>query len=253
MTQAGLSGSDGPPRAVDGAVAGRAGAARAGGRRRARAHHRRRADPGAAAGADGAVAAARAGRPARRGRAPRGGGDRQGLAARRRRRAAAAAGRSSPASTCPGTRPAAPRWPPMSTSSTGWCRRSASSPGRGHELRVAADPRFDAIIAGARRRPAVLPMVQNAREGRWDGAGLAALLRDPAARARLLGQLEAMVAAAARRRHRLRLRGAAARRPARLSALPRRKRTAASPRAAGRSRRRPRSAMPTGICAPMPG
>jgi cellulose synthase/poly-beta-1,6-N-acetylglucosamine synthase-like glycosyltransferase/peptidoglycan/xylan/chitin deacetylase (PgdA/CDA1 family)/spore germination protein YaaH len=67
--------------------------------------------------------------------------------------------------------------------------------GPGHQLRVAADPRFDAIIAGARRRPALLPMVQNASEGRWDGAGLAALLRDPAARARLLGQSEALVAA----------------------------------------------------------
>jgi cellulose synthase/poly-beta-1,6-N-acetylglucosamine synthase-like glycosyltransferase/peptidoglycan/xylan/chitin deacetylase (PgdA/CDA1 family)/spore germination protein YaaH len=67
--------------------------------------------------------------------------------------------------------------------------------GPGHQLRVAADPRFDAIIAGARRRPALLPMVQNANEGRWDGAGLAALLRDPAARARLLGQVAAMAAA----------------------------------------------------------
>jgi cellulose synthase/poly-beta-1,6-N-acetylglucosamine synthase-like glycosyltransferase/peptidoglycan/xylan/chitin deacetylase (PgdA/CDA1 family)/spore germination protein YaaH len=64
-----------------------------------------------------------------------------------------------------------------------------------HELRIAADPRFDAIIAGARRRPTLLPMVQNASEGRWDGTGLAALLRDPAARTRLLGQLEALVAA----------------------------------------------------------
>ncbi|HMG46467.1 MAG TPA: polysaccharide deacetylase family protein [Allosphingosinicella sp.] len=67
--------------------------------------------------------------------------------------------------------------------------------GPGHQLRVAADPRFEAIIAGARHRPIVLPMVQNASEGRWDGAGLAALLRDPAARARLLGQIEALVAA----------------------------------------------------------
>jgi cellulose synthase/poly-beta-1,6-N-acetylglucosamine synthase-like glycosyltransferase/peptidoglycan/xylan/chitin deacetylase (PgdA/CDA1 family) len=38
-------------------------------------------------------------------------------------------------------------------------------------------------------------MVQNARNDHWDGPGLAAILRDPAASARLLDQLEAMVAA----------------------------------------------------------
>src|SRR6185295_13530279 len=54
----------------------------------------------------------------------------------------------------------------------------------------------DAILAAAGRdRPAVLPMVQNAANGRWDGAGMADLLRDPAARARLIAGLEAMVAA----------------------------------------------------------
>lgn len=64
-----------------------------------------------------------------------------------------------------------------------------------HRLDIVADRRFDAIVAGARRRPLVLPVVQNASEGHWDGAGLAALLHEPALRARLLGQLEAMVAA----------------------------------------------------------
>jgi cellulose synthase/poly-beta-1,6-N-acetylglucosamine synthase-like glycosyltransferase/peptidoglycan/xylan/chitin deacetylase (PgdA/CDA1 family)/spore germination protein YaaH len=64
-----------------------------------------------------------------------------------------------------------------------------------HRLEVEADPVFDAIIAGAQRRPLVLPMVQNARNDHWDGPGLAAILRDPAASARLLDQLEAMVAA----------------------------------------------------------
>ena len=67
--------------------------------------------------------------------------------------------------------------------------------GPAHQLRVVSDPRFDSVVANAAQRPAVLPMVQNARDGQWDGAGLAALLRDPAARARLLDGIQAMVAA----------------------------------------------------------
>jgi len=72
---------------------------------------------------------------------------------------------------------------------------SAFVTGPQHRLDVQADPRFDAIIAGATRRPLVLPMVQNAANNHWDGPGLAALLRDPSARGRLLDQLEQMVAA----------------------------------------------------------
>jgi len=64
-----------------------------------------------------------------------------------------------------------------------------------HRLDTQPDPQFDAIIAGAQHRPLVLPLVQNASNDRWDGPGLAALLRDPAASARLLDRLEAMVAA----------------------------------------------------------
>ena len=64
-----------------------------------------------------------------------------------------------------------------------------------HRLDVQPDPEFDAIIAGAQRRPLVLPLVQNARNDQWDGPGIAAVLHDPAASARLLDQLEAMVAA----------------------------------------------------------
>ncbi|MBV9882647.1 MAG: glycosyltransferase [Sphingomonadaceae bacterium] len=64
-----------------------------------------------------------------------------------------------------------------------------------HQLDVEPDPAFDAIIAGAQRRPLVLPMVQNARNDHWDGPGLAAVLHDPRASAQLLDRLEAMVAA----------------------------------------------------------
>jgi len=67
--------------------------------------------------------------------------------------------------------------------------------GRDHRLTPFADPRLDAILNGAAHRPAVLPMVQNALGGQWDGAGTAALLRDPKARAAFLARLEPMLAA----------------------------------------------------------
>jgi cellulose synthase/poly-beta-1,6-N-acetylglucosamine synthase-like glycosyltransferase/peptidoglycan/xylan/chitin deacetylase (PgdA/CDA1 family)/spore germination protein YaaH len=67
--------------------------------------------------------------------------------------------------------------------------------GPSHQLRVTADRAFDAIIAGAARPPRVVPLVQNATGGKWDGAGFAALLKDPALRARLLDQIDAMLSA----------------------------------------------------------
>ena len=53
------------------------------------------------------------------------------------------------------------------------------------------DLRGRQIIAAAAARPRIVPMVQNAIQGEWDGAGMAALLADPAARKRLLDNLEA--------------------------------------------------------------
>ena len=67
--------------------------------------------------------------------------------------------------------------------------------GPSHQLRVTADRAFDAIITGAARPPRVVPLVQNATGGNWDGAGFAALLQSPALRARLLDQIDAMLTA----------------------------------------------------------
>jgi peptidoglycan/xylan/chitin deacetylase (PgdA/CDA1 family)/spore germination protein YaaH len=67
--------------------------------------------------------------------------------------------------------------------------------GPSHRLRVEADPQFDSILARASHRPQIFPLVQNAANGQWDGAGFAALLRQPAARSRLLGEIEQMVVA----------------------------------------------------------
>ncbi len=72
---------------------------------------------------------------------------------------------------------------------------AASVTGPGHRFVAEPDPRFEAILADARHKPAVLPMVQNASGSEWDGPGLAALLHDPAAAARLLDNCERLVAA----------------------------------------------------------
>ena len=62
-----------------------------------------------------------------------------------------------------------------------------------HRVTRFADPQGHSIIAQASHRPALLPMVQNAIDGDWDGPGMAALLRRPAQQARLLDQVEAML------------------------------------------------------------
>jgi peptidoglycan/xylan/chitin deacetylase (PgdA/CDA1 family)/spore germination protein YaaH len=65
--------------------------------------------------------------------------------------------------------------------------------GADHRLTMFPDRRGRAIIAQAARRPLLLPMVQNAIEGQWDGAGAAALLHDPVARRQLLDRLVAFL------------------------------------------------------------
>ena len=71
----------------------------------------------------------------------------------------------------------------------------ASVTGPTHLFQTVTDPRFDAIVAGAARRPQVLEMIQNAHDAQWDGPGFAALLHDRAARQRLLGQIETLISA----------------------------------------------------------
>ena len=62
--------------------------------------------------------------------------------------------------------------------------------GADHHMTVFADKRLDLLLATTPKVPAILPMVQNILNGKWDPAGMAALLHDPAARAHLLDQLE---------------------------------------------------------------
>jgi cellulose synthase/poly-beta-1,6-N-acetylglucosamine synthase-like glycosyltransferase/peptidoglycan/xylan/chitin deacetylase (PgdA/CDA1 family)/spore germination protein YaaH len=57
------------------------------------------------------------------------------------------------------------------------------------DLDVTSDPQADALIRGARRVPAVMPVVHNARDQVWNGTAADALLANPRARAALIAKL----------------------------------------------------------------
>ncbi|WP_419807559.1 glycosyltransferase [Sphingomonas sp.] len=73
----------------------------------------------------------------------------------------------------------------------GW----VSVTGADHRVTLFPDPRGRAILAHAVHRPLLLPMIQNALNGEWDGPGMAALLHDPKARAATLNRVEALLVA----------------------------------------------------------
>lgn len=61
------------------------------------------------------------------------------------------------------------------------------------EIRQLRDPRLTALLASQSRVPKLLPLVQNFTDGRWDGNGAAALLRNPATRRALVDRLARLV------------------------------------------------------------
>jgi len=67
--------------------------------------------------------------------------------------------------------------------------------GPDHRLTSFPDPHGKALISAAIHRPILLPMVQNAIDGVWDGAGMAALLHDPQLRKNALRRIDAMLRA----------------------------------------------------------
>ncbi|WP_267395508.1 MULTISPECIES: polysaccharide deacetylase family protein [unclassified Sphingomonas] len=73
----------------------------------------------------------------------------------------------------------------------GW----VSVTGPQHRLTAFRDTAGRAIINRAIHRPVVIPMIQNAINGGWDGAGTASLLADPRARGALLDRLVSWLAA----------------------------------------------------------
>ena len=68
----------------------------------------------------------------------------------------------------------------------GW----VSVTGPKHTITVFSDTAGRAVINGAARRPLILPMIQNAIQGQFDGPGMAAMLRDPKLRKAFLDKLE---------------------------------------------------------------
>ncbi len=67
--------------------------------------------------------------------------------------------------------------------------------GPDHKVTMVSDSRLDILLATAPKRPKSLLVVQNARDGNWDGAGTAALLADPAQRQLLLDHVMPLMAA----------------------------------------------------------
>ena len=64
-----------------------------------------------------------------------------------------------------------------------------------HQLNILPDPDGRAILNTTAHRPLILPVIQNAAAGTFDGKAADALFADPAARRRLLGQIEAFLVA----------------------------------------------------------
>ena len=73
----------------------------------------------------------------------------------------------------------------------GW----VSVTGADHRITVFRDTAGRTILNRAVHRPVIVPMIQNAIAGKWDGAGTAALLADPRARGALLDRLVPWLAA----------------------------------------------------------
>ena len=67
--------------------------------------------------------------------------------------------------------------------------------GPAHALNATQDAPLARILAGAQRRPTVMPLVQNAQNGQWDSKGAAALFASKTARAKFLTALKAEVTA----------------------------------------------------------
>ncbi len=67
----------------------------------------------------------------------------------------------------------------------GW----VSVTGPKHNITVFDDTAGRAALNEATRRPLILPMIQNALQGKWDSSGMAAMLHDPALRKQFLDKL----------------------------------------------------------------
>jgi len=71
----------------------------------------------------------------------------------------------------------------------------ASVVGPTHDFQWTHDRVFHAIMAASARHPSVLPVIQNIREGVWDGENMGRLLHDKVATAKLLDQVQTLLEA----------------------------------------------------------
>jgi len=69
----------------------------------------------------------------------------------------------------------------------------ASINGPDHRFVYKPDPALRSILRTSQHRPALYPMVQNAKDGIWDGKGIEQVLRDKQARSRLLDMIDVML------------------------------------------------------------
>jgi cellulose synthase/poly-beta-1,6-N-acetylglucosamine synthase-like glycosyltransferase/peptidoglycan/xylan/chitin deacetylase (PgdA/CDA1 family)/spore germination protein YaaH len=65
--------------------------------------------------------------------------------------------------------------------------------GPNHDFQWFRDRPLHAILTASAHRPSILPVVQNIRNGQWDGENMGRLLRDKAAREKLLNQIQQML------------------------------------------------------------
>lgn len=75
-----------------------------------------------------------------------------------------------------------------------WVAPTLMSLGDHGELVVHDDLPLRRVIAGSLHRPLVVPVLQNTRDGTWDGAGTARLLADPRQRSQLIARVYAQLA-----------------------------------------------------------
>jgi len=67
--------------------------------------------------------------------------------------------------------------------------------GPDHALIVDPDVRGRAILAAATHHPQILPMIQNAQDGKWDGKGMGALVMSPVLRKAFIDKIDAYLTA----------------------------------------------------------
>jgi cellulose synthase/poly-beta-1,6-N-acetylglucosamine synthase-like glycosyltransferase/peptidoglycan/xylan/chitin deacetylase (PgdA/CDA1 family)/spore germination protein YaaH len=70
-----------------------------------------------------------------------------------------------------------------------WVAPTLLAIGKGGHLAITEDPPLRRVVANSLHRPLVVPVLQNAYNGNWDGEGTAALMHDPRRRRQLIDEI----------------------------------------------------------------